>query len=206
MHRMFLSSISFLPPLPSSPYLHMNTSYYPNLSTKLVGGLPRIRFFVDEQDAKNSTVDPANMGADKLLELLAILKEDPDHFSPKKSTVEVLIARETTLDEIITLLERFGVQRVFTFDEGLRPVIDETGDDRPDNRPFDHDAALRAVDPEHTVATPDPEYVKRMEEEERRALEEERAQAAAEKKNAAAATSDATVADDKVEQPTKDEL
>jgi hypothetical protein len=139
-------------------FLHNHAGYFPQLYTKLVSGLPRIKFYELEEDFRRATVDPADLTQAELLEVLQKLAENPKYFDPVGKVQEVLLARDTTAVEIEELLDRFSIQKVMKFDLRKRPDIWETSEDRGDGRKFIHDDLLREINPDHDTAAPPTGY------------------------------------------------
>eukprot|EP00461_Guttulinopsis_vulgaris_P004803 UN04805 len=139
-------------------FLELEAGFYPELYTRLVSGKPRIKFYELEEDYIQATVDPAQYTTEQMIEVLNNLAKDPNYYDPKGIVSEVFIARETTTEEVIDLLERFGIQRGLTYDPSKKPTLQEDGNDAPNNRPFDHDEELRKVDPKHSVAEPPKDF------------------------------------------------
>lgn len=134
-------------------------SFYPDLSTHLVfGGKPRIKFYELDEDFKKATVAASEMTHEQMLEILQNLEKNPNYYDPVGDVTEVLLARETTTQDIKDLLAKFNIQRGLTFDISKRPVIHETGDSDPNERKFSHDDVLRDLDPEWDHAEPPSGY------------------------------------------------
>ena len=83
---------------------------YEHLTHRFVGGLPRLRFFENLDDLKKNTVDAASSTPEELFKMLSLLREDPTYFDPKHRTYDVVLSKQTTSEDIIELMKRFGVQ------------------------------------------------------------------------------------------------
>lgn len=135
-------------------FLHLESGYFPELHTKLVTGLPRFKFYELEEDFKNATVDPETLSQAEILTILQNLSKDQHYYDPKGTVTEVLIARETTSEDIVELMKRFNIEKSLDFDLAKRPDIHETSEDRSNGRKFEHDEILKELNPEHVAAVP----------------------------------------------------
>jgi hypothetical protein len=121
-------------------------SSYPNLSYRFVGGLPRLRLFEDKKDLEINTVDTKSMTPAELSQMIDNLRFDPDYYKPKNAYVDVQLSKQTTSEEIMELLERFGLQRSFA-DPNRVFTIQETADEPvAEPAPFDMDAILNEME------------------------------------------------------------
>lgn len=139
-------------------FLELDSGFYPALTTKLVSGKPRIKFYQLQADVNKAVIDPSEMTSAQMIEMLTNLQNNPAHYDPEGVVTEVMISRETTTEDLVALLERFGMQRGMTFDLAKKVTLLENGEDIPGAKQFDHDEELRKLNPDHKAAAPPADY------------------------------------------------
>ncbi len=107
----------------------LHTPHYPTLTTKLVGGSPRLHFFTNKEDYDNYIIDYTLDNA-RLLEMIENLDKDPNYYNPKHENQEVIFSWETMPEDIVEVLAKFGYERSETYHKDRIPNINEgLGDD-----------------------------------------------------------------------------
>eukprot|EP00933_Yihiella_yeosuensis_P051747 TRINITY_DN49722_c0_g1_i1.p1 TRINITY_DN49722_c0_g1~~TRINITY_DN49722_c0_g1_i1.p1 ORF type:complete len:235 (-),score=16.10 TRINITY_DN49722_c0_g1_i1:153-857(-) len=130
-------------------------AYYPTISSKIVTGNPRFRFFADATDMKHATIDAAELSMKEMIEMLENIKANPDHYAPKQSVVDVPIPQEASVEQIEELLAKMGVAKSLTWDAKKRPILYEEQQELNNKHgatgpePFDIDVLLKELDPNH---------------------------------------------------------
>jgi len=91
-------------------FIRNDASHYANLDVKLVGGVPRVKFFKTKEERDGATVD----GTRKTIEeLMAMVAAGPENMPPAPKPLHETDFDEMSLKQIRELFKEQGVPRGF---------------------------------------------------------------------------------------------
>ena len=133
-------------------YIIDDLAYYPTITTKIVGGNPRLRIFEDQTDLENATIDASQYTVEQMIEILNKLRDNPNYFDPKKSVIDLEIPQDATPEDLNAFFEKMGVEKGLTYDPKKRPILYEELQEKynregtPGPVPYDMDEILKEVE------------------------------------------------------------